>query len=113
MTRLIAILLSATALWAASSPATARNRMNWGPSSLQLAEGMTEQQAIKAVGYSPDKAELQTCGTEAPSGPWTCRIITFGDSYNHLTVFERDDADDGDRSVGLHMWGVNHWIVSD
>jgi hypothetical protein len=113
MTRLIAILLSATALWAASSPATARNRMNWGPSSLQLAEGMTEQQAIKAVGYSPDKAELQTCGTEAPSGPWTCRIITFGDSYNHLTVFERDDADDGDRSVGLHMWVVNHWIVSD
>jgi hypothetical protein len=70
---------------------------------------MTEQSAINAVGYQPSKAEQQTCGTEAKSGPWTCRILTFGNSYNNLTVFERDE---GDSTIG-HLWVVNHWLVAD
>jgi hypothetical protein len=111
MGRIVATLLSAAMLCSSigASSATSRRGMDWGPSSLRLSEGMTEQEAITAVGYPPNKAEQQTCGTEAASGPWTCRILTFGNSYSNLTVVERDE---GDATIG-HFWVVNHWVVSD
>jgi hypothetical protein len=114
MKRLVAVLVVSGVLYSMSAPSLARprNTMDWGPSSLRLSEGMTEGQAIEAIGYRPSKAELDTCGTKAASGPWTCRILTFGDSFNNLTVFERDNADDGDQAVGLHQWIVNHWLVA-
>jgi len=107
MKRLVVIILAGAILCLVGSPSFARPKkaMDWGPSSHRLSEGMTEQQAIGAIGFSPNKDEQTTCGTQAASGPWTCRILTFGDSYNNLTVFERDDGD--------QSWVVNHWVVSD
>jgi hypothetical protein len=64
---------------------------------------MTEEQAIKAVGSWPDKVELKTCGSDTTSGEWNCRILTFGDRSNNLTVFERLENE----------WIVNSWTVND
>lgn len=51
---------------------------DWGPASLRLQEGMTEKEAIQAVGYTPSKAEIHTCGSQSNGGSWDCRILTFG-----------------------------------
>lgn len=75
---------------------------DWGPFSLRLAEGMTEQEAINAVGYRPNKVDQTTCGANSAGGAWDCRILTFGDLYGNLMVLER-------RSGSL--WVVNSWIV--
>lgn len=61
---------------------------NWGQASLRIQQGMTEAQAIAAVGHDPARAEITTCGL-ATKGPWTCRILVFGGappSYRFLTV---------------------------
>jgi hypothetical protein len=109
MIRLIGAFLAGAMLCLIGNPTFARGSkaFDWGPSSLRLSEDMTEQQAINAVGYSPNKAELSTCGTESARGPWKCRVLTFGESYNNLTVFERDDGDD---TIG-RLWVVNHWVL--
>jgi len=75
---------------------------DWGPFSLRLQEGMTEQEAINAIGYSPNKVEQRTCGSDSVGGSWSCRILTYGDFYGSLTVYEQ-------RSGGL--WVVNGWQV--
>ena len=85
------------------STADARNRMDWGPASLRLVPGMTEEEAIKAVGHWPNKAEVKTCGGDTSSGEWTCRILTFGDSYNSLRIYEQLDG----------QWIVDSWSVYD
>ena len=100
--------LASVALCIVTAPSFA-SEMDWGPSSLRLTQDMTEQQAVDAVGYRPNKAELTTCGTEASSGPWTCRILTFGNRRKNLTVFQRDAGDD---TIG-RLWVVNHWVVTD
>lgn len=76
--------------------------MDWGPFSLRLSEGMTEEQAINAVGYQPNMAELRTCGTASAKGAWQCRVLTFGNQHSNLTILERrsDEA-----------WLVNSWTV--
>src|SRR3974390_156606 len=82
--------------------APSSNALDWGPSSLQLSEGMTEQQAINAVGYRPSRAELTTCGQDTDAGGWECRILTFGDRHANLMVLLRQDG---------QSWIVNSWHV--
>jgi hypothetical protein len=76
---------------------------DWGPFSLLLSEGMTEKQVIETIGSPPNKAELQTCGSDTASGEWTCRIITYKDRRSSLVIFERRLDDD--------VWVVNSWRV--
>ena len=95
-------VLCAVVVWLCGSPLNAASFFNWGPYSFRLAEDMTEQQAISAVGYQPNKAELTTCGTQSSSGPWDCRILTFGNSRSYLMIFERRSGD---------SWVVNNWSV--
>ena len=85
-----------------ASPVEAASDIDWGRFSLRLSEDMTEQQAISAVGYKPNKAELTTCGAESRDGPWQCRILTFGNNYSSLVVYERRSGE---------LWVVNNWIV--
>jgi hypothetical protein len=75
---------------------------DWGASSLRLSDGMTEQDAINAIGYQPNKVHLETCGAESAGGAWDCRVLTFGDRRNNLTVLERRSDE---------SWVVNSWWV--
>jgi hypothetical protein len=75
---------------------------DWGPFSLRLSEGMTEQQAINAVGYQPNRAEVEICGANSKKGPWDCRVLTYGDRHNNLTILEQRSGD---------SWVVNGWRV--
>jgi hypothetical protein len=84
-------------------PSTILADDDWGLLSARLSPRMTEQQVMAAVGYRPNKVELQTCGGDTPSGPWSCKIFTFGSLYNYLRVtFFEDDS---------NIWRVNNWTV--
>ena len=73
----------------------------WGELSGHLAENMTEQQVVTALGHRPNKVELQTCGSKT-SEPWTCKIYTFGEMTNNIKVlFQKID--------GAYL--VNSWTV--
>jgi hypothetical protein len=61
---------------------------------------MTEDEALAAIGFQPDSAEIQTCGTETHTS-WTCRIIAY-DGTHHLRIFEAYVDD---------VWLVNSWAV--
>jgi hypothetical protein len=80
----------------------ARRRNGLGAFSLRLSEGMTEQQAITAVGYQPNRAEQQTCGRASTTGEWDCRILTYGDRHSNLVIMERRSDE---------SWVVNNWNV--
>jgi hypothetical protein len=57
-----------------------------GQASLHLKAGMTEKEAIAAIGWRPDSAEASTCGGETGS-PWQCRILVFGPFGTQLRVY--------------------------
>lgn len=85
---LVAFLLCVTAC--ASSPSTPTRPQDWRRYSLRLQDGMTEEQAIAAIGYSPDSVNLNVCG--APSNS-QCRILSYdstgqGLDWHPLTVWE-------------------------
>ena len=85
-------------------PNTVHADDDWGLLSAQLSPRMTERQVMAAIGYRPNKVELQTCGSDTPNGPWQCKIFTFGNLHSHLTVrFFEDDSD--------HLWHVKSWEV--
>jgi hypothetical protein len=55
--------------------------------SSQLKKDMSEQEASAAIGSSPDKVDLVTCGDETVN-PWKCKtwIYNGGVAKNHLRV---------------------------
>jgi hypothetical protein len=62
---------------------------DWGLLSARLSPRMTERQVMEAIGYRPNKVELQTCGSDTPTGPWQCKLFTFGNLYSHSKVLRR------------------------
>jgi hypothetical protein len=90
---LAALLMTSTAVYASE----------FGSRSLRLSDDMTEQQAINAIGYSPSRAELGTCGQQSSSGTWICKTLTFGSSEDGIAIFLQQRPDG--------LWGVNGWIV--
>jgi hypothetical protein len=89
-----------------SQPITAPSRpQDWGSFSLKLEQGMTEQQAIAAIGYSPDSASVTTCGPrDQPNKLWDCRLLKYGDlgTRHDLMIYEE--------KIG-GAWYVNSWRV--
>ncbi len=89
-----------------SQSITASSRpFDWRPFSLRLQQGMSEQQAIAAIGYLPDSASVTTCGPrEKPKEMWQCRLLKYGDIHSNytLTIYEAKIGD---------AWHVNSWIV--
>jgi hypothetical protein len=85
--------------------ACASRPSDWRPLSLRLKQGMTESQAIAAIGYKPNTIETVTCGGERGPG-WECRLLHFEssgtDSPHPLTVYEA-------HSYGV--WRVDSWNV--
>jgi hypothetical protein len=75
---------------------------DWGPFSLRLRQGMTEQEAINAIGYLPNKVEQKTCGSNSSGGAWSCRILAYSDFRGSLRVYEQHNGD---------LWVVNGWDV--
>jgi hypothetical protein len=75
---------------------------DWGCLSMRVQDGMTEQEVMNAMGYRPNKVEMDTCGSRT-SHSWSCKVYTFGGSYSQIVVwFQR--ADEG-------YWIVNSWSV--
>jgi hypothetical protein len=107
MIRRVSAILAGAMLCFVGVP-TLASEIDWGRVSLQLSEGMTEQQLITAVGYSPNRAELRTCGGDTASGEWDCRILTFGNRHSNLTVFERRE----DLSWLINSWRVHPDVLS-
>jgi hypothetical protein len=66
---------------------------------------MSESQAIAAIGYSPDRAEVVTCEGE-PSPAWECRRLSFdssGSEQRHpLIVYEVNQGG---------IWRVDSWNI--
>jgi hypothetical protein len=84
-----------------AAPSLAQN-VNWGAKSALLELEMSEQQVMNAVGYRPNKVEMQTCGQQTKDGPWTCKKHTYGVTGNSLTVyFSRADG----------TWRAANWSV--
>jgi hypothetical protein len=97
----ICIVLIATVVLSAC----ASRPSDWRPMSLRLREGMTEDQAIAAIGYKPDTTEVVTCeGTRGAE--WECRMLSFGssgtDRQHPLIVYEANHQG---------VWRVDSWNV--
>jgi len=75
---------------------------DWGPASLRLQQGMTESQAIAAIGSGPNRAEVRTCGNST-GNPWTCRVLYYGSAPHTLSVYFGQGVDGA--------WIVNNWNV--
>jgi len=64
---------------------------------------MTENQAIAALGYAPDSAEVVTCGEERGTA-WQCRRLSFDsqgtDQRHPLIVYEASQGG---------VWRVDSW----
>jgi hypothetical protein len=73
-----------------------------GCKSMRLREFMTEQEVMGAIGYRPNKVELDTCGSSTDH-PWSCKKFTFGSLYEHITVYFAEDQ--------IGNWTVNSWSV--
>jgi hypothetical protein len=82
---------------------TAASAQNWGDKSARLDLGMTEQQVMTAVGYRPNKVEMQTCGQNSAGGAWTCKKYTYGNLYDGLVVYFSQSPDGS--------WRANNWDV--
>jgi len=76
--------------------------VDWGCLSMRMREAMTEQEVINAMGYRPNKVEMNTRGSST-SNPWSCKKYTFGGLYNNITVYFQQ-SDTG-------SWIVNSWSV--
>jgi len=73
---------------------------DWRQASLRLQLGMTEEEAITAIGFPPDSAEMRTCGTKTETSG-TCRIIAY-DGTHDLQIIEAHVEG---------VWLVNSWAV--
>lgn len=96
----IAAALASTILSACASRPS-----DWRPLSLHLREGMTESQAIAAIGYPPNTTEVVNCG--ASRGPaWDCRMLYFDssavDQQHSLIVYEANHSG---------TWRVDSWNI--
>jgi hypothetical protein len=108
-------LIIAVLLALACTPAQA---YDWGPASLRIAQlvdekATTEQEAINAIGYLPNKVEMTTCGDKKP---WECKILTWGDWPHRLRVYlaltpYSGCADPEKKFCWKSGWYVNHWHV--
>jgi hypothetical protein len=88
--RFLSCLIVAMVAATASSAQT----VNWGAKSALLDLGMTEQQVMKALGYAPNKTDMETCGQQTTTGAWKCKIHTYGLPLNKLTVYFSQSPDD-------------------
>jgi len=95
---ILAICLSITFF-----PSAVSAEDDWGLLSARLAPLMTERQVMTAIGYRPNKVELQTCGRDAAGGSWQCKKFMFGSLNYNLSVFFENHSD--------HTWRVNSWFV--
>jgi uncharacterized protein YecT (DUF1311 family) len=91
-----------------AQPAPTRHRdaacadADLGCKSIRLRQSMTEQEVMAAIGYRPNKVEMQTCGSHTDH-PWSCKIFTFGSLYENITVYFSEGTSDN--------WMVNSWSV--
>jgi hypothetical protein len=98
-----AALLLIALSFAGVQPGVAIAEDDWGAMSARLAPEMTEQQVMAALGYRPNKVELETCGGDTAKGAWPCKIYTFGGPMSNLRVYFHDN--------GINNWSVNGWRV--
>jgi hypothetical protein len=77
---------------------------DYGALSSQLKKDMSEQEASAAIGSSPDKIDLVTCGDETAS-PWKCKTWIYKGGFekkNLRVIFYQPKGGD---------WRVDEWQV--
>jgi hypothetical protein len=90
--RRIVLVLFLLCMTACATCATSPSRpQDWRHYSLRLQQGMTEEQAIAAIGYSPNSVDLNFCGANSSS---QCRILSYDSTgqapdWHPLTVWEQ------------------------
>lgn len=93
------LLLAATLVLCAC----ASRPSDWRPLGNRLQQGMSEAQAIAALGFAPSTVEVVSCGGDRGQA-WECRMLTFessGSAPQHpLIVYEANQ-------VGV--WRVDSW----
>jgi hypothetical protein len=62
--------------------------LNVGRASSRIEKYMTETELIKAVGSSPWKTEMITCGQKT-SQSWSCKKLTWGDEDKLVVLLEQ------------------------
>jgi hypothetical protein len=82
---------------------------DWGPASRRIQQGMTEQEAIKVIGYAPNRVQMSTCGGLNGIPRWSCRILYYdsegGIGTNHpMTIWEANSGGSGE-------WRISSWDV--
>jgi hypothetical protein len=87
------------------SPQPQQPQFNAGLVSRKIQVGMTEAQLTNAIGWQPNKAEMQTCGGNT-AAPWQCKILTFGGMGNELVVYMVPMSNSD--SV-VNNWTVEQW----
>lgn len=75
-----------------------------GVASTKLRIGMTEEEAISAIGWDPSASEMSTCGG-AVGQPFSCKADTFG--WPGDTLYVLLGQDDGNFGI----WRVGRWMV--
>lgn len=88
--------LSACALIVAA-PASAQITIclskNYSKFGANLDQGMNESAVATAVGARPKSVSLETCGQNLASGPWACKIESWGTlTCGALTVYFQKSA---------------------
>jgi hypothetical protein len=68
--------------------------------STQLQQGMSEADVVAKIG-KPNSISLNTCGTNNPSGPWTCKQYKYSAGGRWLLVYFSQSSGSG--------WLVNNW----
>jgi hypothetical protein len=86
---LVLLLLFVTAC--ATSPSRPQRPQDWRSYTLRLQQGMTEEQAIAAIGYAPNSVNLNFCEADSSS---QCRILSYDSTgqvpdWHPLTVWEQ------------------------
>ena len=98
ITVLLAAIVSSMVLSACASRPT-----DWRSVSVRLRQGMNEEQAVAAIGYAPDSADVVRCGVERGAG-WECRRLSFNSSglaeQHPLIVYETNYGG---------VWRVESW----
>jgi hypothetical protein len=84
------------------SPKAATSVFDPDAASLRLLQGMTEKEAVAAVGQPPTSANVTVCGGQ--NSPWNCRMLNFkaSDNIHELVVYEAQSAG---------KWRVSSWVA--
>jgi hypothetical protein len=120
--KMLAVITGLVLSACASHPSRPKWPSDWGPYTLKLQQGMSEYQAIWAIGFQPSRIELALCGGGVSGPHWTCRILIYETEYEYRkrSTFYQTEYEYRTRSLWVYeayskfdsnegAWIVNSW----